>query len=96
MLAKKQLKYLRRLAQGRKTIVWIGQKGLTETVLEEIENALVHHELVKLSIRVGERKQREEAISRICLHSNAEIVQKIGNTASIYRKNSEKPVIRLP
>ena len=96
MLEKKHLKYLRSLAQQKKTIVWIGQNGLTGKVMEEIESALQHHELVKISVRVGEREKRDEVIQQFCLQSGAELVQKIGNTASIYRANITDPVIRLP
>ena len=96
MLEKHHLKFLRGLAQQKKTIVWIGQHGLSDNVREEIENALQHHELVKISVRVGERQKRDEIIEQICADSSAHLVQKIGNTASIYRANLTDPVIRLP
>ena len=96
MLEKKHLKYLRGLAQQRKTIIWIGQNGLSENVMAEIDMALQHHELVKISVRVGERDERDELIQKICADNSAELVQKIGNTASIYRVNPQEAVIKLP
>lgn len=96
MLEKQQLKHLRKLAQQRKTIIWVGQNGLTENVMDEIEKALQHHELVKISVRAGDREARDEIIAAICLKSGADLVQKIGNTMSIYLRNHEAPVIKLP
>lgn len=96
MLTKEQKKHLRSLAHERKVIIRIGQNGLTGNVLEEINAALDHHELVKTSIRVGDRQERDRVAVDICESSGAEIVQKIGNTIVLYRRNQKNPVITLP
>lgn len=95
-LNKAQKKYLRTLAHERKTIIWVGQQGLTDSVLSEIDAALDHHELVKLKIRVGERALRDEIAKTICERTSAELIQKIGNMIAIYRKNRTEPEIKLP
>jgi len=74
----------------------LGQKGLTEAVLNELDIALEHHELIKVKLSVDDRRVRKQLIDRICQHSQAEQVQTIGKTVSIYRLNKEKPVIHLP
>ena len=71
MINKQQLKYLRSLAHDRKPVVWIGQHGLTVKVMEEINNALDHHELIKIKLRVGEREAREQACIEICAKTKA-------------------------
>lgn len=93
MLSKNQNKFLRKLAQECKPVIWVGQHGLTENVYKEIDLALSHHELIKIKIRLGEREKRDEACADICAGSGAALVQKIGNTLSIYRANPENPVI---
>ncbi len=91
-----QKKYLRSLLNERDTIIWIGQKGLTEAVLNEIEQALDHHELVKIKIRNGDKDERTTIVKNICEHTSAIHIQTKGSIAAIYRPNPDKPVINLP
>ncbi len=94
-LNKDQKKYLRTLAHERKPIIWIGQKGLTDNLLEEINIALEHHELIKIKIRAGDRERRDQLIDEICNKTNTELVQKIGNTIVIFRRNNNDPSILI-
>jgi RNA-binding protein len=96
MISKDQKKYLRSLLHTRGIIIWIGQNGLTENVMNEIEAALDHHELLKIRIRTGDSSQRDNLLEQICAKTGAEAVQKIGTTVSVYRPNRDKPVIRFP
>ena len=74
----------------------LGQKGLTEEVLNEIEIALAHHELVKIKLSVDDRDLRKQMIADICSKSQSQEVQSIGKTLSIYRLNPDEAVIELP
>lgn len=96
MLDNKQKKHLQSLAQSRKTIIWIGQNGLTDNVLKEIDEALAHHELIKVRIRAGDRGERDGLVERICRECRAELVHRIGNVVSLYRPSPDKPLITLP
>jgi len=96
MLSRDQIKALRALAHTRKVIVRIGQNGLTDNVLGEIEQALAHHELVKIGIRAGDRAVRDAITAAIIEKTGAETVQKIGNTLVLFRRNRQDPVITLP
>ena len=95
-LSKNQLKFLRGLCHDLKPVVMLGQKGLTEAVLNELDIALDHHELVKIKLSVDDREARKQIIEEICMHTRAEPVQSIGKTVSVYRANSKEPVIHLP
>ncbi len=95
-LSTAQQKHLRSLAHKLSPVVRVGQHGLSENVLKEVELALDHHELIKLKISVGDRDQRHAVIQAIQEHSNALLVQSIGNIAVLYRRNRKKPVIQLP
>ena len=46
-LSTKQKQHLKGLAHPLKPVVMLGNNGLTEGVLAEIEQALGHHELIK-------------------------------------------------
>jgi len=95
-LTKKQYNYLSKLAQKIRPVVWIGHQGLTTNILNEINTALVSHELIKIKLRLGDRELRDKAIDDICQHTDAELIQRIGNIISLYHKNDESPVIKLP
>ena len=74
----------------------IGDGGLSDSVYSEFESTLAHHELIKVRVRVGDRKARDAAIAELCSRSGATLVTRIGNVALIYRPDPEKPAIRLP
>jgi len=94
-LTGKQRHFLRGLAHHRKPIVTIGDAGLTENVMAEIDQALAHHELIKVKLRGSERDERQALVSSICEQASCEPVQLIGHVAVFYRP-AETPVITLP
>ena len=49
-LSTKQKQFLKGLAHHLSPVVMLGGNGLTEGVLAEIDNALNHHELIKVKI----------------------------------------------
>jgi RNA-binding protein len=94
-LTEQQLKHLRGLAHKLKPVVMVGQHGLKETILEEIDNALEFHELIKVKISVGDRDMRDEIIEAILEDSRATLIQRVGNIATLFRRNPKKPKIVL-
>jgi len=96
-LLENQKKYLRGLGHRLKPVVMIADAGLTESVAQEFETCISHHELIKVSIRVGDRDARAAIIASLCAEGSAELVQRIGNIALLYRANPKrKNRIRLP
>ena len=95
-LSKKQIKFLRARCHDLKAVILLGQKGLTEEVLHELDNALIHHELVKIKLSVDDRDARQQMIADICDRTHSEEIQSIGKTLSVYRVNPDKAIISLP
>ena len=95
-LSEKQRKHLRRLAHPLKPIVMLGNAGLTDAVVAELDRALNDHELVKVSARVGERAARDAALSALASRTAGELVQQIGHVGVFYRRCRELPKILLP
>src|SRR5271167_2054018 len=95
-LSEKQKKHLRRLAHPLNPIVMLGNAGLTDGVIGEMDRALRDHELVKVSARVGEREARNEALVSLASRTAAELVQQVGNVGVFYRRRKELPTILLP
>jgi RNA-binding protein len=95
-LSNAQLKFLRGKCHDLKPVVMLGHNGLSEAVLNELDIALDHHELVKIKLAMEDRDDRKKVADEICRRCDAVSVQVIGKTLSIYRANREKPVIALP
>jgi RNA-binding protein len=91
-----QKKHLRGLGHALKPLILIGESGLSDSVRAEFESTLDHHELIKVSVRVGDRKSRDSIIAELCTSSGAELIQRVGNMALLYRENPEKKKIVIP
>jgi len=91
-----QKRYLRSLAHDLKAVILIGQKGVTEAVLKELDIALAHHELVKVRLADDDRESRMQSIERIAGETRADVVQTIGRVACFYRRNPERAQFTLP
>lgn len=96
MLNRDQKKHLRALAHKIKPVVTIGQKGLTDAVTNEVEIALDAHELVKIKITGADRDDKKAFVARLCDQCKADEVQQIGNVATLFRRNPDKPKVLLP
>ena len=95
-LSKNQIKHLTSLAHHLKPVIMVGQHGVTENLLNELEIALDHHELVKIKIAGEDRDSRQQMIQQLCDTSGAQTVQSIGKTLTLFRRNRQKPKIELP
>jgi len=73
----------------------IGNNGLTESVLKEIDVNLNAHELIKIKVMGDDRELRTQILADICEKSNAVAVHHIGKQLVIYRQ-SEKNRIVIP
>lgn len=80
---------LKAQAHHLKPVVLLGSKGLTPAVVEETNVALIAHELIKVKINGAEKEDRILMTKDLCAQLNAHLVQLIGNTAIIYRKNPQ-------
>ncbi len=85
----RERKALKARAHSLDPIVHIGEKGLTEAVLAEIDRALTAHELIKVRAGGLERDAREAAFAEICRRLQAQPVQHVGKVLVLYRKKSE-------
>lgn len=94
-LNKKQLKFLKAEAHSLKPVVIVGNAGITETVLTEIDSRIEHHELIKIRLNAADREERSAMIEKICKAAHATLVNSIGHVAIFYRP-AATPTIKLP
>ena len=95
-LSEKQKKHLRRLAHPLRPVVMLGNAGLTDGVVQEMDRALEDHELVKVSARVAERSARNAALDELAHRTSAELVQRVGHMGLFYRRGRPLAKILLP
>lgn len=95
-LNNKQKQYLKGLAHPLKPVVMLGNNGLTEGVLAEIELALQHHELIKVKVAAEERETKTLIVDAIVRETKASNVQVIGNILVLYRPSTDDRKIILP
>ena len=86
-LAPIQRRALRAAAHHLNPVVSISQKGLTPSVLAEIDHCLKAHELIKLRLYGIEREDRDALFAEICTALSCVAVQHIGNLLVLWREN---------
>jgi len=94
-LTSKQIKFLKARAHALHPVVRVGQHGLTDAVIKELEIALDHHELVKIKVAADDREAREAMLLSMSKKTHSQVVQRIGGMVVLFRQNTKKPVIDL-
>jgi RNA-binding protein len=87
-------KHYRGIAHNLNPVIIVGDKGLSEGLMEELNRALNDHELIKVKVAVGERDDRSAIINELVEQTGSELVQTIGKIAVLLKKN-KKPNPKL-
>jgi RNA-binding protein len=95
MLNSKQISYLKSLSHSINAVVQIGNKGLSESVIKEIEESIKAHELIKIQVQDNDKTKRQEILNLICKKLGTVSINHIGKQLIIFRPNAE-PKIKLP
>lgn len=95
MLNNAQKRQLKGLASTSKIKYQLGKSGITDTSVSMFEKALVAHELIKIDVMKGVADSKMELALDLSSKLNAEIVQVIGNTIVLYKRNKDNPKIQL-
>ncbi|MEO6985706.1 MAG: YhbY family RNA-binding protein [Paralcaligenes sp.] len=80
---------LRAAAHPLHPIVLIGDRGLSESVLKEIDRSLAAHHLIKVRVGGEDRAARETLLDAICDSLSCAPVHHLGKTLIIYRPDTE-------
>ena len=93
MLTSKQKSYLRSLAQTEPALFQIGKEGLSDNLIQTVDDALRTHELVKIKLLKTVSDDVDENIFDLAMNTKSEVVQKIGRVFVLYRKAKETKII---
>lgn len=94
-----QKRFLRGLAHSLKPVVFVGQKGFTRTLADAMDDALDHHELVKVKfVEFKEKEKKLALVEQIEKTVPCQMVGLVGHVATFFRqqKDPEKRKILLP
>jgi len=80
---------LRAAAHPLRPVVLIGDRGLTESVLKEIDLNLKAHQLIKVRVAGDDREARSTMLETICETLSCANVHHLGKTLIIYRPDPE-------
>ena len=92
----KDRRYLRGLAHALNPVVIIGQRGLTDSVVRQVDGALTDHELIKVKFRGADREGRDTGLAELATATASILVQRIGHTALYYKRRIDRPGIVIP
>jgi|TARA_B110001469_G_C9382127_1_gene198023 RNA-binding protein len=95
MLNSKKKSHLKALSHSLNAVVQIGNKGLSDSVIKEIEENLKAHELIKIQVQDNDKGKRQEFLNLICKKLDAISINHIGKQLVIFRANEESK-IKLP
>lgn len=91
----KQRAYLRKLAQTITPIFQVGKNGVTDALVEDLNNALEARELIKISLLNTLPDSKENIAREIEEKTSSQIVQIVGNKLTLYKKSVNNPKIEL-
>lgn len=95
MLTGKQKRHLRALGHNLKPIILIGKKEIEEALINEVNAALDHHELIKVKLLESCMLDKHESSDLLAASCKADVAQILGKTFLLYRP-ATTPVIVLP
>lgn len=97
MLTSKQRAKLRSIAQSYEPIFFIGKSGLSDEIINQLENAINARELIKLGVQESCEYSAREAADLIAPKLGADVVAVIGRKFVLWRRSRDpkKRVIEL-
>ena len=80
---------LRADAHHLKPTVHVGHHGITDSLLQSLDDALQANELVKIQVERTAPLTTKEAANRLAGQVGAEVIQVIGRKTTLYRLNPD-------
>lgn len=94
-LTGRQIRQLRNLAHHLNPVIIIGKADINDGTVEQTNESLEAHELIKCSVLDTSSLEVREAANELAARCHAEVVQVIGRKFSLYRATSRTDVKRI-
>jgi RNA-binding protein len=80
---------LKARAHPLEPLVQVGNAGLTDAVVAEVERSLTAHELIKVRVGIPDRGERDEVCEALASRTDAALVQRVGKVLVLWRPRPE-------
>ncbi len=94
-LTGRQVRQLRSLAHHLNPVIIIGKSDVNEGTVQQANESLEAHELIKCSVLDGSSMTAREAADELAERCHAEVVQVIGRKFSLYRESHRENVEKI-
>ena len=95
-MTSKQRAYLRGLANSIDAIFQVGKGGISDVLLEQLNNAIEARELIKITVLETAPGSAKELAEEIAKGTNSVVVQTVGNKITLFRQKKKNSKIELP
>ena len=95
MITSKQRATLRSQSNGLETIFQIGKGGISDMLVQQVNDALKAREMIKLRVLEYAPVFAREAAQELAEKCGAEIVQVIGSRFILFKRNPKKPIYEM-
>lgn len=96
MLNSKERAYLRSLAHPLDPIFNVGKGGVSTEMVDAIEEALFKRELIKIGVLQNCPFEAKDIAFTLGEQTMSMVVQVMGRKITLYKKNPDEPIIKLP
>ena len=88
-LTAKERAHLKARAHDLQPVVHVGNTGLTDRLIAEVDRALTAHELIKVKIPTEDRAARIALGDEVCARTAATAVHRVGKILILWRRRPE-------
>lgn len=85
LLTPRERANLKARAHALEPVVQVGQAGLSDSLVAEVDRALLAHELIKVKLGGADREIRASLTQELCARTGAAEVQQVGRTVVLWR-----------
>lgn len=91
LLTPRERAALKARAHALEPVVQVGQAGLSDALVVEVERALLAHELIKVKLGGADREIRASLTQELCARTGAAEVQQVGRIVVLWRPKPQDP-----
>lgn len=95
-MTSKERAYLRGLANTIDAIFQVGKGGISDVLLEQLNNAIEARELIKITVLETAPGSAKELAEEIAKGTNSIVVQTVGNKITLFRQKKKNSKIEFP
>ena len=95
MLTSKQRATLRGIASTYDTLFQVGKGGISDTLVQQVSDALRKRELIKIHVLDNCPLSAREVAEELSEKTESDVVQVIGSRLVLFKRNPKEPVIKF-